>query len=88
MGAIGGSRIAAVEAFINGVSVIGSAITQGFQSTSINQPWTNFFIMSITLGEVFTLQFTGNSIAVTIQTAPAINGETPISASLTITRIV
>jgi hypothetical protein len=87
MEATGGSRTATVIGTINDAEIIGSAISQGFQSTSLTQSWTNFFIMNINLGDIFSLKFSGNSTFVKIQSESPIVGETPISASITITRI-
>ena len=88
MGSTGGATLGSVFGAINTLEIIGSDITQNFQSTSINQPWTNFFIMTVTAGDVFSLQFTGTAVSVTISTAVAIAGSTPSSASMTITRIL
>jgi hypothetical protein len=88
MSAIGGSSTGSVQGAINGIPILGSATTENFQSSSINQIWTNFFIMSITSGQTFSLEFAGNSAGnVTIDFSPAIAAETPISSSMTITRI-
>ena len=88
MSSTGGSRIASVRGAINGTEIIGSATTENFQSSSINQIWTNFFIMSIVSGQTFNLQFAGSTTGdETINFTSAIAGETPISASMTITRI-
>ena len=89
MSSIGGSRAGSVRGLINSTEIIGSAVTQNFQSTSINQVFVNFFIMSISEGDTFSLQFAGNTAdKVFIETAEAIDGETPITSSLIITRIV
>ena len=88
MQATGGSRIGSVIGTINDIEIIGSATTQAFQSTSINQAWINFFIMNITTGDNFALKFTGTSTTVTISASTPIASESPDSASLTITRIV
>ena len=89
MSATGGSRVGTTRGVVNGNEIIGSANTQNFQSTSINQEWTNSFIMNITSGQTFTLQVAGSSAGnETINFTPPIAGETPISSSITITRIV
>ena len=89
MSSIGGSRIASIRGAINNNQVIGSANTQQFQSASSNQEWNNYFIMSVTLGQIFTLQFAGSSASnVSIASVGAIAGETPISSSITIVRIL
>ena len=86
MSSIGESRIASVRGTLGGIEINGSAVTKNFQSP--NQIWTNFFLANITLGQIFSLQFAGSSIGnETINFTPAIAGETPISASVTITRI-
>lgn len=74
--------------FIQSSEIIGSANTQNFQSTSINQEWTNNFIMSINSGQTFGLQVAGNSPNnVIINFKSPISTETPISSSIVITRI-
>ena len=89
MSSIGSSKTASIRGVINSTEIIGSAVTQNFQSTSINQVFVNFFIMSISEGDTFSLQFAGNTAdKVFIETAEAIDGETPITSSLIITRIV
>jgi hypothetical protein len=89
MSAVGGARIGSVRSIINGVELIGTATTEDIQSSSINQIWNNIFIMNITSGDIFALQFAGNSDGnVIIDFTPAIAGETPISATIVITRIV
>jgi hypothetical protein len=88
MAATGGSRVGSVMGTKNDVEIIGSATTQDFQSSSITQVWVNFFIMNLNAFDVFALKFTGTSTSVTVKTPSAISGETPVSASLTITRIV
>jgi hypothetical protein len=88
MEATGGSRVATTMATLNGQEILGSAITQGFQSSSLTQAWTNFFIVYVTASDIFSLKFSGSSTFVFIQSEPSIIGETPVSASLTITRIV
>lgn len=88
MRSVGGSRVGSVRGVINSNEIIGSANTQNFQSTSINQEWTNSFIMSINSGQVFALQVAGNSANnVSINFTPPIAGEKPISSSTVITRI-
>jgi len=89
MSATGGSRVGSIRGVVNGAEIIGSANTQNFQSTSINQEWSNSFIMNITSGQTFALQVAGSSAGnETINFTPPIAGETPISSSITITRIV
>jgi hypothetical protein len=89
MSATGGSRIGSVRAIINGTELIGTATTENIQSSSINQIWNNIFMMSITTGDIFVLQFAGNSDGnVTIDFTPAIAGETPISSTIVMMRIV
>lgn len=89
MSATGGSRVGTIRGSINGVEIIGSANTQSFQSTSINQEWSNSFIMNVTSGQIFKLEVAGSSAGnETINFTPPIAGETPISSSITITRIV
>jgi hypothetical protein len=89
MSATGGSRVGTIRGTINGTEIIGSANTQNFQSTSINQEWSNSFIMNVVSGQTFTLQVAGSSAGnETINFTPPIAGETPISSSITITRIV
>jgi hypothetical protein len=89
MSSIGGSRIASIRGAIDNIQVAGSANTQAFQSASSNQEWNNYFIMSVVLGETFTLQFAGNSASnVSIAFTAAIAGETPVSSSITIIRIL
>ena len=88
MSAVGGARVGSVRAVINGIEIIGTATTENIQSSSINQIWNNIFIMNVTSGDIFSLQFAGNSDGnVTIDFTPAIAGETPISATIVITRI-
>ena len=87
MAATGGSRTGTVIGAINDSEVIGSATSQAFQSASINQAWINFFIMNIDESDIFTLQFSGNSDSVSVKAESSISGETPISSSITITRI-
>jgi hypothetical protein len=84
MSATGGSRSASVRGVINGSEVIGSATTENIQSSSINQIWTNFFYITITItitaGQTFILQFAGSSSGnESINFTPSIAGETPIS---------
>jgi hypothetical protein len=67
---------------------LGSAITQGFQSSSLTQAWTNFFIVYPTASDIFCLKFSGSSTFVRIQSETPIIGESPLTASMTITRIV
>jgi hypothetical protein len=89
MSATGGSRVGTTRGVINGNEIIGSANTQNFQSTSINQEWTNSFIMNVTSGQTFTLQVAGSSAGnETINFTSPIASETPISSSIIITRIV
>ena len=88
MSATGGSRIGAVRAIINGVELIGTATTENIQSASINQIWNNIFMMTVTTGDIFALQFAGNSDGnITIDFTPAIAGETPISSTIVMIRI-
>lgn len=87
MSATGGSRLAAVVGMINGIQVTGSAMTENLQSSSVNQIWTNFFIINVTVGQVFSLQFVGSSTVVQLNFTPAVSTETPISASMVILRI-
>lgn len=88
MSSRGGSRSASVRGVVNNNEIVGSAITQNLQSSSINQVWTNFFIMSISNNEDFVLQFVSNSDEnVIINFTPSITEETPVSASIVITRI-
>jgi hypothetical protein len=89
MSATGGSRIGSVRAIINGTELIGTATTENIQSSSINQIWNNIFMMTVTTGDIFALQFAGNSDGnVTIDFTPAIAGETPISSTIVMIRIV
>jgi hypothetical protein len=88
MEATGGSRVATTMATLNSQEILGSAITQGFQSSSLTQAWTNFFILDATVADIFCLKFSGSSTFVRIQSEPSIIGETPVSASMAITRIV
>ena len=89
MSAVGRARVGSVRAVINGLELIGTATTENIQSSSINQIWNNIFMMNITSGDIFALQFAGNSDGnVTIDFTPAIAGETPISATIVISRIV
>ena len=89
MSAVGGSRSASVRCVINDTEVIGSATTENIQSASINQVWTNFFIVTINSGQTLILQFAANSNGkVTIDFTPPIAGETPISSSIRIDRIL
>ena len=87
MEATGGSRVATTMGTLNGQEILGSAITQGFQSSSLTQAWTNFFVLEGAASDIFSLKFSGSSTFVRIQSEPSIIGETPITASLTITRI-
>ncbi len=87
MEATGGSRVATTMATLNGQEILGSAITQGFQSSSLTQAWTNFFVLEAAASDIFCLKFSGSSTFVRIQSEPSIIGETPVTASLTITRI-
>ena len=87
MEATGGSRVATTMATLNGQEILGSAITQGFQSSSLTQAWTNFFILEAAAPDIFCLKFSGSSTFVRIQSETPIIGETSVSASLTITRI-
>ena len=43
--------------------------------------------MSLNAGDIFALKFTGNSTVISIKTDSATSTETPVSASVTITRI-
>jgi Collagen triple helix repeat (20 copies) len=89
MSSIGGSRVASIRGVINNIEIIGSANTQNFQSASINQEWTNSFIMNVNSGQTFSLQFAGSSAGnEMINFTTPIAGETPISSSITIIRIV
>lgn len=88
MEATGGSRVATTMATLNSQEILGSAITQGFQSSSLTQAWTNFFILHATASDIFCLKFSGSSTFVRIQSEASVIGETSVSASLTITRIV
>jgi hypothetical protein len=88
MEATGGSRVATTMATLNGHEILGSAITQGFQSSSLTQAWTNFFIVYPTASDIFCLKFSGSSTFVRIQSETPIIGESPLTASMTITRIV
>jgi len=87
MEATGGSRVATTMATLNGQEILGSAITQGFQSSSLTQAWTNFFVLEAAAGDIFSLKFSGSSTFVRIHSETPIIGETPVTASLTITRI-
>ncbi|MDD4938246.1 MAG: hypothetical protein PHX34_04520 [Candidatus Shapirobacteria bacterium] len=88
MTSTGGSRVASVRGNIDGTEIIGSAITEKFQSSSINQIWTNFFIMTINAGQKFKLEFAGSSSGdEKIDTTSSVSGETPVSSSIVITRI-
>jgi len=88
MSATGGARVASVRAIINGSELLGTATTENIQSSSINQIWNNIFIMSIVSGDIFALQFAGNSNGnIVIDFTPAIAGETPISSTIVISRI-
>jgi len=87
MEATGGSRVATTMATLNGQEILGSAITQGFQSSSLTQAWTNFFVLEAAASDIFCLKFSGSSTFVRIQSETPIIGETPVTASLTITRI-
>ena len=88
MSAVGRARVGSVRAVVNGVELIGTATTENIQSASINQIWNNIFIMNVTSGDIFALQFAGNSNGnVSIDFKPAIAGETPISSTIVITRI-
>jgi hypothetical protein len=88
MEATGGSRVATTMATLNSQEILGSAITQAFQLSSLTQAWTNFFILEATVSDIFCLKFSGSSTFVSIQSEPSIIGETPVSASMAITRIV
>ncbi len=89
MSSTGGSRSASVFGANNGIEIIGSAETQNFQSSANNQLWSNRFIMNIESGHLFSLEFAGSTAGFeTISPATAVSNETPISASLVITRIV
>ena len=88
MAATGGSRTGTIIGTINGSEIIGSATSQAFQSSSINQAWINFFIMNINESDIFCLKFSGNSTAVNVKAESSIAGETPVSASMTIIRMV
>jgi len=83
----GGSNRASVRGSIDGFEIINSAVTEEFQSTSIVQPFISFFIMSITSGQVFSLDFASTTTATQITTTTTVGGETVISASVVITRI-
>jgi len=87
MAATGGSRVATTMGTLNGQEILGSAITQGFQSSSLTQAWTNFFVLEAAASDIFCLKFSGSSTFVRIQSETPIIGETPVTASLTITRI-
>ena len=88
MSSIGGSADASVRGSINLSEITNSAVTAEFQSTSIVQPFINFFIMSITSGQLFSLDFASTSTNTEITTTTAVAGETVISASIVITRIL
>ena len=87
MEATGGSRVATTMSTLNGQEILGSAITQGFQSSSLTQAWTNFFVLQTAASDIFCLKFSGSSTFVRIHSETPIIGETPVTASLTITRI-
>ena len=83
----GGSRRGSVRGSINTTEIINSAITADFQSTSITQPFGNFFIMTISTGQLFSLDFASTTTTTQISTSTSVSGETVISASIVITRI-
>ena len=72
-----------------GIQVFGSAITLDLQSSSSVVLFDNSFIMNITAGDTFELQFAGSTNTVEVNNAsiPAVAGESPVFASLIITRI-
>jgi len=88
MEATGGSRVATTMATLNSQEILGSAITQAFQSSSLTQAWTNFFVLQATASDIFCLKFSASSTFVRIQSETSIIGETPVTASMAITRIV
>ena len=83
----GASRMS-VRGAVNGAEVVGSAVTLALQSASSDVMFDNSFLISINAADTFALQFAGTSTAVEIGTLAApVAGETPISASLVVTRI-
>ena len=83
-----GASLMSVRAAVNGAEVVGSAVTLALQSASSDVMYDNSFLISINAADTFALQFAGTSTAVEIGTLAApVAGETPISASLVVTRI-
>ena len=83
----GGSRRGTVRGSINASEIINSAITMDFQSTSITQPFINFFIMTISAGQLFSLDFASTTTSTQITTTTLVSGEIVTSSSMVITRI-
>jgi hypothetical protein len=81
------NQSASVIGTINNIEIVGSAATH-VAVLDPNQLWANFFIVDLLAADVFSLQFTGSSLSVLISASAQLAGETPISASITITRIV
>lgn len=75
-------EVASVRATLNGVEVIGTAITKVFVGSG---QWINSFILSANSGDSFAVQFTGNSGQEIISSSPAIAGETITLATVRIT---
>ena len=89
MGADSGTSIMSVRGAINNSEIIGSAITRDLQGSDSGVLFDNTFIVSVTNGDVFSIQFAGSVVGPTVQvkTIPALSGETNISAGVVITRI-
>ena len=88
LGSDSGSSRMAVRGTIAGSEINGSAITLDLQSSSSVLLFDNSFLMSVTSGQVFKLEFAGNSTNVEINNATAtVASETKVFASLVIVRI-
>lgn len=82
-----GANSGAVRGALGGVEIPGSQTAAEFQSNSIIQPFFNQFIVQVTAGQVFTVQFAGEKAAqlVTVLHSPV--WPTAISAEVAIQRL-
>jgi hypothetical protein len=84
----GGSNIASVRGSIDENEIINSAITAEFQSSSIVQSFIGFFIMTVSINQIFSLDFASTTTATEIATTEPVADETVVSATMVITRIL
>ena len=84
-GTTGSTHVGSVRAAINGSELIGSVMTQPFINNSDS---SNTFILTIAAGQTLSIQFAGSSGTESLYTTPAFAGETSISSTIKITRLI